>query len=197
LIAVLAYFAALAANDIVSSKSRVADRQPQSVARSTEPAPSHSRSDYQAIVDRDIFNLEVKAPPPPPPVVENLHLKLIGISRMKNGKPFAIVDDRGVQSVYRVGEIIPESGRLVAVEEDRAIVEHDGRRMVVELPKDEIAGAPGLRRLRRAQPLDTEGPTSEVAQDETVPGGTEPDQAIENVEPEAPPEASEEPEPEQ
>src|ERR1019366_1898065 len=155
LITVLAYFAALAANDIVAGRTRAENLGVRAVSRRVEQAPSHSRSDYQAIVDRDIFNLVAKPVAAAPPVVEDLHLTLIGVSRMSRGTPFAIVEDRrGIQAVYRVGEMIPDSGKLVAVEKDRAIVEHDGRKIAVDLPKDEIAGPPGLRRLGMARPVD-------------------------------------------
>ena len=155
LITVLAYFAALAANDLVADRYRAENPGVEAVARKVEQAQSHSRSDYQAIVDRDIFNLEVKPVAAPPPVVEDLHLTLIGVSRMSRGKPFAIIEDqRGVQAVYRVGEMIPDSGKLVAVEEDRAIVDHDGRKVAVALPQDEISASPGLRRLGMARPID-------------------------------------------
>jgi type II secretory pathway component PulC len=149
LITVLAYFAALAANDILISRSRVAESVARAVPRVAALTPSHSRSDYQAIVDRDIFNIApVPVAAPPPPLVEDLQLKLIGVSRMSKGKPFAIIEDqRGLQAVYRVGEEIPDSGKLLAVETDRAIVEHDGRQIVVELPKDEISSGRMLRRL--------------------------------------------------
>ena len=89
LVTILAYFAALAANDIVLGRSPAEEPIARAAYRSSGRAPSHSRSDYQAIVDRDIFNL---TPPPvvaPPPVVEDLHLTLIGVSRMSKGKPFA------------------------------------------------------------------------------------------------------------
>ena len=76
-------------------------------------------------------------------MIEDLHLTLIGVSRMSKGKPFAIIQDqRGEQAVYQVGETIPDSGKLLEVETDRAVVEHDGRKVIVELPQDEISGAP-------------------------------------------------------
>jgi type II secretory pathway component PulC len=157
LITVLAYFAALSANDLLTDRYRNRSENPvvRAVAGRAEPSPSHSRSDYQAIVDRDIFNLEVKPVAAPPPVVEDLHLTLIGVSQMSHGKPFAIIQDqRGVQAVYRVGETIPDSGKLVAVEADRAILDHDGQKVAVTLPQDEIAVSRGLRRLGMERPID-------------------------------------------
>jgi len=177
LIVVLAYFAALAANDIVAGRPRSSeDSVARAVSRSVERLPDHSRSDYQAIVERDIFNL---TPPPvvaPPPVVEDLHLTLIGVSRMSKGKPFAIIQDqRGEQAVYRVGETIPDSGKLVAVESDRAIVEHDGRKVTVELPNDEVSGGPGLRRLGMPPQGGDQGQNSDSSEsDSSVDSSTDP-----------------------
>jgi type II secretory pathway component PulC len=169
LITILAYFAALAANDILVARSRSDGFVVHSVSRAVEPAPSHSRSDYQAIVDRDIFNLTPVVVAAPPPVIEDLHLTLIGVSRMSKGQPFAIIEDqRGVQAVYRVGETIPDSGKLIAVEKDRAVVEHDGQNVVIQLPKDELTSAPGLRRL------------GTVGQVEEPDQGSEPDQPIDS-----------------
>jgi len=179
LVTILAYFAALAANDIVLGRSPAEEPIARAAYRSSGRAPSHSRSDYQAIVDRDIFNL---TPPPvvaPPPVVEDLHLTLIGVSRMSKGKPFAIVQDqRGEQAVYRVGETIPDSGQLVAVESDRVIIDHDGRAVIVDLPKDEISGPPGLRRLGMPAPVEEPDQAEEpAAPDSSIDTSTDPSNA--------------------
>lgn len=139
LVAVLAYFAALAISDVVALRRAPLEtpvvRTRGSIA--DDSSANRPRAAYQAIVERDIFNLE---PPPPPPaevVVEDLHLTLIGVSQTTKGKPFAIVADRrGEQSVYRVGEIIPDSGKLLEVGKDRAIIEHGGKHVVIELAKD-------------------------------------------------------------
>jgi type II secretory pathway component PulC len=144
LVAVLIYFAALAVNDVIG------------LGRSTDGAPvlqthgkvgrqafaDRSRAAYQAIVDRDIFNLEPPPPPPAPVVVEDLHLTLIGVTQTTKGKPYAIIaNQQGEQSVYQVGETIPDSGELIKVEKDRAIIEHDGQQVALELPTDN-SGAP-------------------------------------------------------
>ncbi len=155
LITILAYFAALAANDILAARSHVDGFVLPSISRRIARTPSHSRSDYQAIVERDIFNLTPIPVAAPPPVIEDLHLTLIGVSRMSKGKPFAIIQDqRGEQAVYQLGESVGDSGKLIAVEADSAVVEHDGRKVTVALPKDEILGAPGLRRLGMAGQID-------------------------------------------
>lgn len=143
LVVVLAYFAALAINDIVGLR-RAPNDAPVARPHSKmvdDSSANRPRAAYQSIVERDIFNLE---PPPPPPVqvvVEDLHLTLIGVSQSTKGKPFAIVaDQRGEQSVYRVGEVIPGSGKLLEVGKDNAIIEHGGKHVSIELAKDNFSG---------------------------------------------------------
>jgi type II secretory pathway component PulC len=143
LVTVLAYFAALALNDIVLFRHSSDDAAPiHAGAKATDDSSgSRPRAAYQMIVERDIFNLEPPPAPPAPVVEEDLHLTLIGVSQMTKGKPYAIVaDERGEQSVYRVGETIPGSGKLLQVEKDKAVVEHDGKQVVLELPKEDLNG---------------------------------------------------------
>jgi len=141
LVTVLAYFGALAANDVVSMRSAAIETPVlnQRSRMADGSSSNQSRAAYQAIVERDIFNL---VPPPAPPaqvVVEDLHLTLIGVSQATKGKPFAIVaNQQGEQSVYRVGEMIPDSGKLLEVDKDHAVVEHGGKQVVLELPKNEM-----------------------------------------------------------
>ena len=141
---VVAYFCVLAAQDVLALIRPAIDspRTAHHSRASIDAGVNQSRSDYQAIVDRDIFNLEVPPPPPAPVVVEDLHLTLIGVSQASKGKPYAIVaDSQGDQAVYRVGEIIPDSGKLLEVGRDRAVVEHGGKKVVLELPKEEMTDA--------------------------------------------------------
>jgi type II secretory pathway component PulC len=144
LVTVLAYFAALAANDLFLLRGPTIDALAQSRRNrvASGASASRQRAEYQAIVERDIFNLEAPPPPPAPVVVEDLHLTLIGVSQATKGKPFAIIEDQGgEQSVYRVGEVIPDSGKLLEVGKDRAVIEHNGKPVVIELPTEE-AGSP-------------------------------------------------------
>jgi len=142
LVTVLAYFAALALNDLVMIQSAPGDAPITQVhARTAPDATNHPRADYQAIVDRDLFNIELPPPPKPQVVEEDIHLTLIGVSQSTKGKPYAIVADaHGEQAVYKVGETIPDSGKLVEVDKDRAIVEHHGKQVVLEIPKEELGG---------------------------------------------------------
>jgi len=151
LIAVLAYFAALSVNDIVAM--RLAPSQvaiPRGIARrSNDGVGNLPRGAYQEIVSRDIFNI---APPPAPhlEVAEKIDLpyELVGISTFTAGKPpYAILSDRtGQQSVYKLGQTVPKAGKLVEVDKDRVMIDHNGKRVAIVLPKEEMPGPPqGIR----------------------------------------------------
>ena len=168
LIAVLAYFAALSVNDIVALRMAPATAPlPRvEVQPIDNSAANRSRVAYQEIVNRDIFNI---APPPKveAPVVEkiDLHLTLIGVSLTSTaGKtPFAIIADRaGQQNVYRLGATVPNAGKLVEVAKTRVIIDHNGKRVAVDLPKDELPGP-----VQAAQPLEPPATDDEATQDST------------------------------
>jgi type II secretory pathway component PulC len=145
LFAVLAYFAVLSVNDVLAYRRAPAEAAaPRAGSKvADDSSADRTRAAYQAIVERDIFNL---VPPPTAPaqvIVEDLHLTLIGVSQTTKGKPYAIIADRsGQQSVYRVGEMIPNCGKLLEVGKDRAIVEHGGKQVALELPKEDMNSAP-------------------------------------------------------
>jgi general secretion pathway protein C len=89
---------------------------------------------YNAITDRDIFNL---APPPVATSDEKIDIQLLGTSLVTSGKPFVIVQDQsGRQSLYQKGDEIPGVGRLLQIEANRAIILHNGHRVAVEIPPD-------------------------------------------------------------
>ncbi|MGC2762941.1 MAG: PDZ domain-containing protein, partial [Candidatus Binatus sp.] len=80
---------------------------------------------------------------PAPVVEEDLHLKLIGTSLQTKSKPYAIVEDQNnTESLYQVGEDIPDAGKLVAVETNRAFIDRGGHRVVIEIPVSDIPEAP-------------------------------------------------------
>src|SRR5579872_3352529 len=145
LIAVLAYFAAVSINDIIAMRLTPSHAAlPRAVTPIDDAGPiNRPRNAYQEIVNRDIFNL---APPPVEhkEVVEqiDLHLVLVGVSTFSNGKPFAIIENAtGQQGVYKVGDMIPAgAGKLVEVDADRALIDHNGKRVAINLPKDDMPG---------------------------------------------------------
>jgi general secretion pathway protein C len=160
LIAILAYFLALSVNDIILG--RVAGGASAHLPSLMGVAPSapitRPRAFYDAISRRDIFNLE-PVTEAPAEVETNLHIHLLGTSTLTLSQPFIIVEDDNnhEQSLYRMGDEIPDAGKLVGVYKDHAIVLHEGRRIKIEMPADQN-GAPAevprpfglpVRRFRR------------------------------------------------
>lgn len=142
LIALIAWFAALAVSDVFAL------RLAGSVVPPDTGRPVAARgagrlqpvSFYNQIVKRDIFNLapEPEDEAPPPVAEEPLSVTLLGTSHLSMARPYVIVGDAsGNQSLYRLGDTIPGAGKLLAVEPDRAIIMHNGHRVALEIPHDD------------------------------------------------------------
>jgi general secretion pathway protein C len=143
LIAVLAYFLALSVNDIILGRVASASAHLPALIGAEPSAPvTRPRVYYNAISRRDIFNL-VPVTEAPSEVATNLHIKLLGTSTLTLSKPFIIVEDDNdhEQSLYRMGDEIPDAGTLVGVYKDHAIILHQGRRTKLEMPTDQNGGA--------------------------------------------------------
>ncbi len=142
LIAALAYFAALAANDVVARMLTSAGA-PAAAPAAFAPAPaaSHSLDYYKIIAERDVFNATRQAAAPAPVVAQNLNVRLLGTSLLTIGNPFAIIEDQrnSQQSLYSLGEDIPDVGKLVAIEKSRVIIERNGQRVALEIPANQLA----------------------------------------------------------
>ncbi|MGD0073072.1 MAG: type II secretion system protein GspC [Candidatus Binataceae bacterium] len=156
LIAAIAYFAALSADDLIARTLNASSSiTPPSQAARRETAANLSRASYSVIVDRDVFNsVKAAAPAPVAPVAADLHIKLLGTSELTLAKPFAIIEDERnhQQSLYRLGDEIPDAGTLVAVERKRVLINHDGELRALEIADD------GTQVASRS---DSEGPRPE------------------------------------
>jgi len=143
LIAGLAYFAAQCVNDIVKRTMSTDNDAPSAASIAPRSASGvRTRTYYDTIVKRDIFNLVPQNNAPAPVVAEDLHLKLLGTSLLSKSQPYAILEDQaGNQSLYQVGEDVPDAGRLVSVEPNRVIIDRGGRRVAIDLPPSEIPEA--------------------------------------------------------
>ena len=139
------YFLALGVSDLFKlhyAPSIVPADLGRTATVGTRMSGLHPRQFYDVIVRRDIFN--------PQPVVESApvadeHLDaiLIGTSQVSSGKPYAIIETDGNQAVYRVGDTVPNVGRLLGVGRDRVIVLHNHHRVALELPREGLTpGAP-------------------------------------------------------
>ncbi len=146
IVAALLYFAARSANDLVAMWQPI---PVSSTAAATSRAPSTpqdpARAAYEPIVERDVFNpVKENEPEDPKPVVAtDLHLKLIGTSHLTQAQPFAIIEDQNNsrQDVYKLGNEIPDAGKLVAVQKTRVLIDHAGQIVALEIPKD-MSAAP-------------------------------------------------------
>jgi type II secretion system protein C len=145
LIAALAIVSAMCVRDIIARSVATDSDAPVSTS------PGHrgmtgarTRAYYDAIVKRDIFNQTPQENAAPPPVVEaDLNIKLIGTSLISKSKPYAIIEDpAGNESLYQVGEDIPDAGKLVSVETNRAIIDRGGHRVSIEIPSTDITAVP-------------------------------------------------------
>jgi type II secretory pathway component PulC len=146
LIGVAAIFLALSANDLIKfhRAGALVSTQPHSATRRISQPPSISgtqpRSYFDVIVQRDIFNLTPAAAVPSTVTTkEDLQIKLLGTSQVTDDKPFLIVEDSGGnESVYRLGDTIPNAGRIIEVWQDRAVILHDNHRVAISIPQDEM-----------------------------------------------------------
>src|ERR1700688_2556352 len=143
IIAALAYFAAQCVNDIVKRTMSTDTDAP--VAASIAPRSAsgvRTRTYYDAVVKGDIFNLVAQDTAPAPVVAGDRHLKLLCTSLLSKSQPYAILEDQaGNQSLYQVGEDVPDAGRLVSVEANRVIIDRGGRRVAIDIPPSEIPEA--------------------------------------------------------
>src|SRR5271155_1467683 len=140
LIAILAYFLALSVNDIILGRVAGASANVPSLLGAEPSAPlARPRVYYNAISRRDIFNLTPETEAPPAEVATNLHIRLLGTSTLTLSQPFIIVEDDNSheQSLYRLGDEIPDAGRLIGVYKSSAIILHQGRRTKLEMPADQ------------------------------------------------------------
>jgi len=156
---VIPYFAARSVSDMIKMHyaSSVVPAATDGSARSVGAlGGARPRGVYNTIVQRDVFNL-TSAPVEVAPVeTEDLKITLLGTSHLTGGGgAFEIFEDQaGSQQLYLQGEAIPGVGKLVQVGKNRVIIDRNGHRVAVEIPKDDM-GQPaddqgGLpERLRR------------------------------------------------
>ena len=145
LIAALAIVSAMCVRDIIARTVATDSDAPVSTSLGHKGMTGmRTRAYYDAIVKRDIFNETPQENAAPPPVVEaDLNIKLIGTSLISKSKPYAIIEDpAGNESLYQLGEDIPDAGKLVGVETNRAIIDRGGHRVSIEIPATDITAVP-------------------------------------------------------
>ncbi len=144
LVAALAIVSAMCVRDIiVRATSSETDALPTSSSARKLATGVRTRAYYDLIVKRDIFNEVPQDTGSAPVVEEDLHLKLIGTSLVSRSKPYAIIEDpAGNESLYQVGENIPDAGKLVSVETNRAIIDRGGHRVALKIPSSDMPEVP-------------------------------------------------------
>jgi general secretion pathway protein C len=152
LITLLAYFAALSVNDLIARRlAPFSESVVQIAAQPPQAAIVYPRSHYQAIARRDIFNLvpQVEVAPAKPVVVaRDLDIRLLGTSHIAGQQAFAIVEDKqnGQQALYRLGDMIPNAGRVVKIERISIVIDEGGQ--LATLSMEEQPLIPGTRHPR-------------------------------------------------
>jgi type II secretion system protein C len=143
LIAVLAIVSAMCVRDIIARRVANEPDAPAPMSARNSATGMRARPYYDSIVKRDIFNETPQESGPAPVVEEDLHLKLIGTSLLSKSKPYAIIEDpAGNESLYQVGEDIPDAGKLVGVETNRALIDRGGHRVAIEIPSSDLPAVP-------------------------------------------------------
>jgi type II secretion system protein C len=139
---VIPYFAARSVSDMIRLHY-AASALPSDLDRSADSrmpfTGTRPRNAYNIVVQRDVFNLTPATVDTAPVENEDLKVTLLGTSHLTGNRAFAIFEDQsGMQSVYRLGDTIPDVGKLVQVGKNRAIVEHNGRRVALTIPSDSL-----------------------------------------------------------
>ncbi|MGH7779776.1 MAG: type II secretion system protein N [Candidatus Binataceae bacterium] len=183
LIGAIAFFAARAVNQFIA-QSMATIPAPAAAGIEHHGGAVHGRDFYDSIVKRDVFNLVPQVAHSEPALTAvDLHLKLLGTSTELLHGPWAILEDQsGEESLYRIGDDIPDAGRLMSVEKNRAIVEHNGQRVALEIPKDDMPDGvrapaalpirPAFRGLGQFRPLaasHSNGPMPDIDVEEEGP----------------------------
>ncbi len=144
LIAMLAIVSAMCVRDIIVRS--VSDEPDLASTTSSTRITSNgmrTRAYYDLIVKRDIFNETPQESGPAPVVEADLNIKLIGTSLLSKSKPYAIIEDpAGNETLYQVGEDVPDAGKLVSVETNRAIIDRGGHRVAIEIPTSDLPEVP-------------------------------------------------------
>ena len=156
LVALIAYLAARSVSDVIALRlagSAVPAESEPAGATEARAAGARPRTYYETIVRRDMFNLAPAPVEAAPAENEDLQLTLLGTSHLTEGKPFAIIQDSSQnQSLYRLGDDIPNAGKLVEVTKDRVVVLHNGHRVAVEMSHQDMPATEqpfGMRRRHR------------------------------------------------
>lgn len=147
----LAYFCALTVNTVIATKLALPPAIPhrQDTSSSRTPQTKPPLSSYAIVYTRDLFN-STKAPAnregtTPVAATSSANIRLLGTATGLQDRAFAIVENQTTRSqgLYREGDLVAPGLILVQVGWDRIIIEREGKRETLLLPKDAPAPPAG------------------------------------------------------
>jgi len=191
LLTCFAYFCALSINSVVATKLTLppAVLQKEEAFPSSSLQPQPSLSAYAIVYTRDIFN-STKALVPttgatPDTTTNAANLKLLGTATGVQDRAFAILEEQTTrhQGLYREGEIVAPGVTLVLVGWDRAIIEREGQRETLLLPRETSPSAGPSSPIPAVTPVSSENKDGirQVAQDSYQIDRREVDHVISNL----------------
>jgi general secretion pathway protein C len=160
LIAIIVYFLAQSVSNAVKLHyaGNITPAESTSAALPRFHPGIRTRAYYNTIVQRDIFSL-TPAPEAAPVENENLNITLLGTSHLNGGKPFMIIEQpNGDEQLFRLGDTIPNAGRVLEIGQNRAIILHNGHRVAIEIPHENLPSTAPFRALPRRPGFPLRGP---------------------------------------
>jgi general secretion pathway protein C len=188
----LAYFCALSVNTVIATKLALplAIPQRQEARSSRTPQTKPPLSSYAIIYTRDLFN-SIKAPANRQgaalvAAASVANLRLLGTATAMQDRAFAIVENQTTRSqgLYREGDLVAPGITLVQVGWDRIIIDREGKRETLLLPKDASAPASGQSPIVPIATQASKTPAAgiqQIAQDSYAIDRREVDHAINNL----------------
>lgn len=187
----LAYFCALSVNTVVATKLALPPSIPQhqETTQSRSPQTKPPLSSYAIVHTRDLFN-SVKAPTNRESTAlvaatSSANIRLLGTATGMHDRAFAIVENQTTRSqgLYREGDLVAPGIVLVQVGWDRIIIERDGKRETLLLPKDALTPAGQVSPVPISTPVnaDPQEGIQQTAQDSYTIDRREVDHAINNL----------------
>ena len=165
MIAIGAYFMADMANQVVGSRLEAAIESPRrrnDLSGEAVPAALKGNSDYQSIVEGNIFNSKMRGQRPEPEAFQEaaaevsapkapLNMTLIGTAVGQGGASYAIIEDTRTkeQLLYRVGDLLLEDAKIAKISRNKVeILRGDKEKEVLEVsltPEEAKPGAPAAQ----------------------------------------------------
>lgn len=128
------------------------DFEPLPLPELGRPAPLATSAEWRifGVPTEPDYGFEQPLPPTP------LQLRLRGVVTGERGYAI-IVDGRGDEGVYRIGDIVPGDAEVVRIEGRRVVLERAGEREALELPGAQQAASSRVVRSVPPEPAENDG----------------------------------------